>query len=339
MNRLPLIVHYLWLGLVLSLCSSITLAQEQTSRPTVEPKSLGGDERGLELLVLGTAQDAGYPQAGCWKACCSPVWQDPSRGRFPTSIALLDHANKKRWLFDCTWQLPAQLQTLQVQLPREDSPGIDGIFLTHGHIGHYTGLMHLGREVMGSQNVPVYAMPRMTQFLKKNGPWSLLVELENIAIQQLAAGKAVKLTDRVQVTPIEVPHRGEFSETVGFLIKTDGQSVLYLPDIDKWSRWETKIEEVLRTVDLAFLDATFFQDGEIPGRNMSEIPHPFVEESLLRFQGLPASERAKIHFIHLNHTNPALDENSNAAQQIRRAGMHLAKQGEIYSLEKRTPNR
>ena len=293
------------------------------------------------VVVLGTAQDAGFPQAGCWKDCCRDAWADPKVRRFPTSIALIDRTRRRRWLFDCTWQLPDQLHQLQRVCPRKDSPGIDGIFLTHGHIGHYTGLMHLGREVVGADRVPVYAMPQMSQFLKQNGPWSLLVKLGNIQVNPLAANRPVALSVKPAegqqgqdptVTPILVPHRGEFTETVGFVIRTSGKSVLYLPDIDKWSRWETKIEAVLKEVDLAFLDATFFRNGEIPGRDMSEIPHPFVEESLLRFQGLPAAERAKIHFIHLNHTNPALDPNSNAAAQIRKAGMNLAVQGKVYSL-------
>eukprot|EP00957_Ditylum_brightwellii_P156501 11911053-Ditylum_brightwellii.AAC.1 len=67
--------------------------------------------------------------------------------------------------------------------PTKKTP--DGIFLTHAHIGHYTGLMYLGREALGAVDVPVYAMPRMRSFLKNNGPWSQLVSLGNINIQNL----------------------------------------------------------------------------------------------------------------------------------------------------------
>lgn len=291
------------------------------------------------VVILGTAQDAGFPQAGCLKDCCRVAWKDQAVRRFPTSIALIDRTNRRRWLFDCSWQLPDQLNLLNQVCPRKDSPGIDGIFLTHGHIGHYTGLMHLGREVMGAGKVRVHAMPQMAKFLKENGPWDLLVKLGNIQLiglkadQPTSLGKPLPGKMQPTVTPIVVPHRGEYTETVGFVIKTPGKSVLYLPDIDKWSRWETKIEHVLERVDMALIDATFFRNGEIPGRDMSEIPHPFVEESLLRFQGLSAAERAKIHFIHLNHTNPALDPTSSAAEQIKKAGMNLAEQGKVYSLE------
>lgn len=306
----------------------LTLGQPAVGSQPSAPKTLSA----LSVVVLGTAQDAGYPQAGCLKDCCKRAWDDQTVRRFPTSLAIIDPATKQRWILDCTWQLPDQWNMLQQICPRKDTPGIDGIFLTHGHIGHYTGLMHLGREVMGSDQVPVFAMPRMHRYLQDNGPWSLLVKLKNIQLNLLESVKAVELSKRVSVTPISVPHRGEFSETVGFIIKTKDRSALYLPDIDKWSRWERKIEDVLAKVDIAFIDATFFQNGEIKGRDMSEIPHPFIEESLLRFQPLSAIERNKIHFIHLNHTNPALDATSPAAEQIRRAGMHLAEQGKAYSL-------
>lgn len=316
--------------LLLTLAIIVGSATSQVTNGQETPK--------ISALVLGVAQDAGYPQAGCRKACCRPAWSDASVQRFPTSMAIVDKTNQKRYLLDCTWQLPFQWTMLENCLPREDSPGIDGVFLTHGHIGHYTGLMHLGREVMGAQNVPVYAMPRMTTLIRENGPWSLLVKLGNIDLRPLKDNVTIELTESLSVTPIEVPHRGEFSETVGFVVRTPQRSMLYLPDIDKWSRWETKIETVLKTVDFAFVDATFFRNGEIPGRDMSEIPHPFVEESLKRFQPLSAKLRNRIYFIHLNHTNPGLDPESAAARQIRQAGMHLAIQGQELRLSGPPPD-
>ena len=284
------------------------------------------------VMVLGVAQDAGYPQAGCWKPCCQPAWEDRSVRRYPTCLAIVDPISKQRWLLDCTWQLPDQLHMLNTEMPRDDSPGLDGIFLTHGHIGHYTGLMHLGREVMGTDRVPVFAMPRMRDFLATNGPWDLLLELNHIVLQPLELGQEVVLNERLSLTALSVPHRGEYSETVAFVVRGPQRSVLYLPDIDKWSRWERSIETLLGEVDIAFLDATFFANGEIAGRDMSQIPHPFVEESIVRFQPLDAETRKKVHFIHLNHSNPALHLDSQAAEHIRRAGLNLAEQGAVYGL-------
>lgn len=284
------------------------------------------------VMVLGTAQDAGFPQAGCKKPCCAEAWGDPKARRFATSLAVVDPKTKQRWLFDCSPDFREQLRLLDTRSQARDGETLSGIFLTHAHIGHYAGMIHLGREVMGSSAIPVHGMPRMRAFLTNNGPWSQLVSLKNIELRPLTDGTTVRLNDRLTVTPLQVPHRDEFSETVGFIIRGPSKSVLFLPDIDKWSKWKTRIESVLAKVDLAYLDGTFYANGEIPGRDMSLIPHPFIEESLARFAKLPASERTKVRFIHLNHTNPALRQDSAAARTIRSAGSHLAKQGERQEL-------
>lgn len=290
------------------------------------------------ILVLGTAQDAGYPQAACRRDCCNAAWADPSLARFTTSLAIVDPATNQRWLIDATPDLPEQLHLLDAAPPGPRSTAhadLSGILLTHAHIGHYTGLMHLGREVIGGPPTTVYAMPRMKSFLETNGPWSLLVEANHITIVPLAADEPVQLNDRIAVTPILVPHRDEYSETVGYRIEGPGRSVLFIPDIDKWTRWDEQgrsIEAEIAGVDIAYLDGTFFANGEIEGRDMADIPHPFIEESMARLAALPAAERAKVRFIHLNHTNPAIRQSSTAAREIRAAGFGLAIQGERIPL-------
>jgi pyrroloquinoline quinone biosynthesis protein B len=281
------------------------------------------------LVILGVAQDAGHPQSACEKDCCKAAFEDPSKGHLVASAAIVDPDTKQRWLLDVTPDIRTQLRWLDTHAPGE---GIDGILLTHAHIGHYTGLMHFGHEVMGAKGVAVYGMKRMRAFLKDNGPWSQLVSYQNIALRDLEDGVAVQLNDRIRVTPMVVPHRDEFSETVGFRVEGPGHSVFYLPDIDKWAKWDTSIEAVIASVDAAFLDGTFYENGEIPGRDMAEIGHPFIEESVARFTPLPASERDKIRFIHLNHTNPALDSSGEAHRAIRAAGMRVAQEGEVVSL-------
>ncbi len=192
--------------------------------------------------------------------------------------------------------------------------------------------MYLGREAMGARGMPVWAMPQMRSFLRENGPWEMLERLGYVAGQTLDAGQELQLSPTLAVTPIVVPHRDEYSETVGFVIRGPTRRALYLPDIDKWERWDTPVEQVLASVDRAYVDGTFYEDGEIPGRSMAQIPHPFIEESLERFAPLPAAEREKVRFIHLNHTNPALHRGSAAQAVIRAAGMDLAVEGEVFGL-------
>ncbi len=110
------------------------------------------------------------------------------------------------------------------------------------------------------------------------------------------------------------------------------KKALFIPDIDKWDRWERSISALIATVDYAFIDATFFNAEEINNRDISEIPHPFVIESMALFHTLPEKERAKIHFIHLNHTNPLFNKESEEYKQLLLNGYQVAAYGQVFEL-------
>jgi pyrroloquinoline quinone biosynthesis protein B len=277
------------------------------------------------VMVLGVAQDAGYPQMNCKKDCCRAAWENPSLQRNTSCLAILDPTTNDQWIIDATPNIKEQLQLLKSKTGTEK---INGILLTHAHIGHYTGLMHLGREVMGTNKTPVFAMPRMKTFLEENGPWNQLVELKNISLQALKSDSTINLNENIKVTPFLVPHRDEFSETVGYKIMINNKSLIFIPDIDKWERWATDINELIQKVDYAFLDATFYKNGEL-SRDMSKIPHPFVQESMELFSTLTKTDKKKVHFIHFNHTNPLLIEGSSAKNEVLKNGFNLAKEGQI----------
>ena len=302
------------------------------------PSAFGqkGEATSPYAVVLGVAQDAGMPQAGCRKACCAAAWGDPARRRLVSCIAIVDPASHQRWMIDATPDFREQLRRLDEitgELAVENPPpNLDGILLTHAHIGHYTGLMFLGQESMGAKGAPVFATQRMGEFLKANGPWSQLVNYHNIELREIAPDRPLQLNERLTVTPLRVPHREEYSDVLGFRIYGPAASLLFIPDIDKWERWDRRIEDLLAEVDVALLDGTFYADGEIPSRNMADIPHPFIVESMERFKSLPAEQRSRVHFIHLNHTNPALDPESEASRQIRAAGFELAQEGQQVPL-------
>jgi len=274
-------------------------------------------------LVLGIAQDGGYPQAGCNRADCIDAWRNPKLRRRVASLAIIDPQSHQRWMIDATPDFPSQLRTMEEAAPRmKDAPLLDGILLTHAHIGHYLGLAQLGREVLGAHSIRVYAMPRMREFLTSNGPWDQLVKLHNIDVVPIEDGVPVMLNERISVTPLRVPHRDEYSETVGYLIRGPSRSILWLPDIDKWEKWTTPLESILARVDVAYLDGTFYDASELPGRDFREIPHPLMSETLARLANSPL--QTKVRFIHLNQSNPLLRE--------RRAGVAVATEGERSGL-------
>lgn len=272
-------------------------------------------------MVLGVAQDGGYPQAGCNREDCVDAWRDLSKRHRVASLAIVDPATNQRWIIDATPDFPSQLRSLDAVAPR-GATLLDGVLLTHAHIGHYLGLAHLGREVLGAKSVPVYAMPRMREFLAGNGPWSQLVTLKNISLTPLEDRTEIALNERIRITPLRVPHRDEFSETVGFLVRGPASTILWLPDIDKWEKWETPLEEILARVDIAYVDGTFYEASELPGRDLREIPHPLIVETEARLASSPL--RSRVRYIHLNQSNRLLRE--------KRAGITVARDGERVGL-------
>ncbi len=281
------------------------------------------------ITVLGIAQDGGYPQAGCQEEHCQRHWRGEEEKRQVVSLGLTDQASGQNWLFEASPDFTSQLQQLHQATGITD---LAGIFLTHAHMGHYAGLLQLGREAMGAKGMPVYVMPRMKEFLETNAPWSQLVALGNIKLILMEQDQPIALTPTLRVTPLKVPHRDEFSETVGFRVETTEKSLLFIPDIDKWPLWEQSILTEVARVDVALLDATFYQEGELPNRNMSEIPHPFVAETMALFSQVPAAEKRKIKFIHFNHTNPLILEGPER-NRVRNLGFDVANERERILLK------
>jgi pyrroloquinoline quinone biosynthesis protein B len=292
---------------------------------------LGSISAQPSIVVLGTVQDAGSPQIGCTKDCCKKLFAKPDVTRKVVSLGLVDLVHKSSYLFEATPDIATQLHLLK-SFSNTDTDLPNGIFLTHAHIGHYTGLMYLGKEAHNTQQVPVYSMPRMKTYLEQNGPWSQLVSQKNIVLNPLTNEVPVQLNPSLQVTPLLVPHRDEYSETVGFIVNGPNKRALFIPDIDKWEKWNRNIDSLIATVDYAFIDATFFDAAEINNRNINEIPHPFVIESMKRFEKLSATDKKKIYFIHFNHTNPLLVPESEASKKVLSAGFQIAGLGNVFKL-------
>jgi pyrroloquinoline quinone biosynthesis protein B len=260
-----------------------------------------------QLVVLGIAQDGGIPQLGCDRPLCQEVRAGKRKPEKVSSLGLVNRRTGEAYLFDATPDLPAQLQSLTGGRPP------DGVFLTHAHIGHYTGLMFFGRESVNASGVPVYATERMAAFLRGNGPWSQLVAIRNIVLATIAYDQPVSLRGGARVTPFPVPHRDEFSDTVGFRIDGPRRTALFIPDIDRWEKWDRSVRTMADAADYAFVDGTFASPSEI-NRPIEEIPHPLMA----RTRELLRGARAALWFIHINNSNAEID-----APDVAREGMTL----------------
>jgi pyrroloquinoline quinone biosynthesis protein B len=280
------------------------------------------------LVILGTLQDGGSPHLGCQKDCC----KEKDFTKKVVSLGLIDQTENKTFLFEATPDIVDQIKMLNDISGKRASTSIDGIFLTHAHIGHYSGLMYLGREAWNTRSIPVFVMPKMKNFLEKNGPWSQLVSINNIGLIEIENKKSVPISKRISITPYLIPHRDEYSETVGYKISGLDKTALFIPDIDKWSKWELDITKMISEVDYAFIDGTFFSTSELNNRNIEEIPHPLITESIKLFDTLDKEQKNKIWFIHLNHSNPALNKNSSEHKMIIEKGFHIASIGDLFTL-------
>ncbi|MDG2485070.1 MAG: MBL fold metallo-hydrolase [Flavobacteriaceae bacterium] len=279
----------------------------------------------IYLKILGTIQDGGIPHMGCNKQCCKNYFLDQTRRIGVSSIGITNLKYDTNYLIDATPDVNFQLESLIGSA--NPSKKLNGIFLTHAHMGHYVGLLNFGRESLNSVNIPLYLMPKFYDFVLNNGPWNQLVTQKNVNLFEINADKELVLDDNLSITPVQVPHRDEYSETVGFIIKGKSKKALYIPDIDKWEKWNVSIVESIKNVDYAFLDGTFYDQKEINNRDMSEIPHPFVIESMKLFDDLEIKHKNKIYFIHLNHTNPLLNSNSKEYKYVVSNGYNVAKEG------------
>src|SRR6185295_14346642 len=282
---------------LVSLCASVSLwCLYVAAAPS-------GREPRVRAVVLGIAQDGGVPHIGCHQELCERARRDPRRRERVASLGIVDEESGARYLIDATPDLALQVEALPGRAAVRARP-LDGILLTHAHIGHYTGLMYLGREALGAQRVPVYATPRMAAFIRGNGPWSLLVSEGRIELHEVEPGQTFTLGAHLQVTPLQVPHRDELSDTVGFRVQGPRRTLLYIPDIDKWEKWDHRLEDEVARADVALLDGTFESASEIPGRSQKDIPHPLLPETMDRLSAPDLARR--VFFIHLNHTNALL---------------------------------
>ena len=277
------------------------------------------------IYILGNTQDAGLPHIGCQHPFCEDSF-NVYEEYYTTSIAVVNSDLKKYILFEATPDITFQLNNLKKNIFDEFLLP-ESIYITHAHIGHYTGLMYFGREALGAKDLMVRVLPRMSNFLQNNGPWSQLVDINNIKIKEINFGLSTKELTNIYITPFQVPHRDEYSETAGYIIKGKNKKALFIPDIDKWEKWDRDLSQIAKEFDFLLIDATFYDSKEI-NRDISEIPHPLVTETIDLLSGLSIENRNKVYFIHMNHTNMMLDPDSELSRLVLSKGFNIARLGQ-----------
>jgi pyrroloquinoline quinone biosynthesis protein B len=294
-----------------------------------------GHAENILVKVIGTAQDGGIPHIGCSCSNCQRAWKKPQLSRFISSLALFDLTENKTIFVDATPDIRAQTMMIQERMtPQKPAQRYwpDGILLTHAHIGHYTGLMFYGYEALSTDKLPVYCSKRMKDFLSQNGPWSQLVSQKNIIARTISPEQRFSLTSQISIIALQVPHRDEYTDTLGYQITGPNRSLLYIPDIHNWKIWDRSVIEEVQKVDIALLDGTFFSHAELPSRDLSSIGHPFILDSMQLLKKIAQDGKTQILFTHLNHSNLALDPDGDARKTIEKNAFGLAEDGMEFPL-------
>ena len=286
----------------------------------------------VALVLLGIAQDGGVTHAGCSCTRCMAAHSEPSLRQHPVACGIRG-SDGGLHLIEASRSLPDQMRLWATALGAEGVARPDSVSLTHVHLGHIDGLGQFGNEAMGCSGLPLFASPSVLEALAKRealGPFSAT---EVVPMERF--GPSEDCGFEMEFVP--VPHRDEHADTHAVVIRGPSRSVLFLPDHDDWAQTlgrhgASSIRQWLSDlgVDIALLDGSFWDSSELPGRDMSKIPHPTVTETLARL-GERVEGDAEIHFIHLNHSNPLLSPGPET-EELADLGWQVAVQGQQFAL-------
>ncbi|MCJ7479159.1 MAG: MBL fold metallo-hydrolase [Candidatus Nanohaloarchaeota archaeon QJJ-7] len=261
----------------------------------------------MKAKILGSAQDGGVPHLRCSCDACQAAREDPNKQRYATALKVYDEEKGVNYLFDASPDIRFQL----------GDEFMDGIFISHGHLGHVTGLLYLGKESINSNMTDVYCSESAADFLKENYPYRLLVDRNNIVLNTFEENGHENLMG-MKVDFVPVIHRYVPTDMHAFRIKTDDTNLFYMTDIDHWT--DDAIKEV-ESADVAIIDGCFWSQEEID--RYERVPHPPIKESLEIFEDTDTD----IIFTHINHTNPVLDPESEERKKVEEAGFRIAEEG------------
>jgi pyrroloquinoline quinone biosynthesis protein B len=309
-----------------------------------------GQTTEMIIKVLGSAAGGGFPQWNCNCRNCAAVRAGTAGFRARTQSSLAVSRDGVNWaLLNASPDLRQQLNETQ-QLHADPKAGlrhspIKAAVLTNGDVDHIIGLINL-RE---AQPFSIYASDRVLATLRANSVFQVLAEplVPRIEIEldkpfELeGAGVDLGLTVEAFAVPgkvalyLEDKSSSNFGsqegDTIGLKITdpAEKKSFFYIPgcaDVDE------KLRARLKGASIVFFDGTLFTDDEMleqgllnkTGARMGHISMSGASGSIAAFSNLGVG---RLIYVHINNSNPALDENSPARKTVEGAGWEVGYDG------------
>lgn len=306
----------------------------------------------MKILVLGSAAGGGFPQWNCNCRNCAGVRDGSVRALPRTQSSIAVSANGVDWvLFNASPDILTQIRAnpaLQPGRALRDT-GIAGVVLIDAQIDHTTGLFML-RE---GKPLDVWCTPQVREDLTTGNPvFNVLshfctVRWQPVDVQpgQTCPSFAIPGAAGLRFTPVPLsskappysPHREDPhpGDNIGLWIEDEasGYRVFYAPG---FGAMEDHLDPFLAESDCVMLDGTFWTDDELirlgiapkTARAIGHLPQSGpggMIELLARYP------RPRKVLIHINNTNPILDEDSPERAELTCAGIKLAHDGMLIT--------
>jgi pyrroloquinoline quinone biosynthesis protein B len=313
----------------------------------------------MRIKILGSAAGGGFPQWNCACANCRGLREGTlrSHARTQTQIAFSPDPDAKVWfLVSASPDLRTQIVATPELAPQADSEThspIAGVFLPSADVDSVMGLLHL-REF---QSFFVFAAAAVQRILKKENKIFGVLDRADPPVQWQVLSSKGRLGCHLSESPGEAPafvcvtmplggsYPDHVSEDVqrnlspdeaaiGFTFEQKGKSVFIAPSLSGRNPEWTK---AAASSDLVLIDGTFWNDDELikTGRSKKtarEIGHLPLSGSNGLLEQFPANAKGRKVLIHINNTNPILDEDSPEHRATLDAGFEIAYDGMEFEL-------
>jgi len=301
----------------------------------------------VKIRVLGSAAGGGYPQWNCNCRNCAGVRSGSlhARARTQSSIAVAGNTPNAWALVNASPDILTQLQANPVLQPARSirDTAITGIVLVDGQIDHTTGLFML-REA--TRPWPLWCTDSAYADLTRGNPiLQVLSHYCGIDRRRIDLGGDDFRVDGVSgvrwrglpVTSKPAPYSPNrqspvAGDNIALLITAEGRetSALYAPGL---GAIEPHVWEAMQAVNCVLVDGTFWTDDEMirlglsgkRARDIGHLPQSGAGGMLEWLEKLPTTTRKIL--IHINNTNPILDETSPERAELRRRGIEVAWDG------------